>query len=359
MKTLLEGNALVYCEGAFGNTYGKTAHGLVRFTNRYRIIGIIDSAFASRDAGEILDGVKNGIPVYANLNEAFETSRKKGITPTHLIIGIATDGGVLYDHIIKAAFRAVEMGLNVDSGLHEFLSDIPELKKLASIKGVAIRDVRKLAFIKKPHFFSGKIEKVGSVKIAVLGTDSAVGKRTTAWLIVQALKNEGYTAEMIGTGQTSWFQGAEYSIILDSLINDFIPGEIEHIIWQAWEDKKPQFMVIEGQGSLMNPGYPGGFEILAAGRPNGIVLQHAPARKEYDGFPGYPLHPIKKQIKAIEIISEKPVIGITINHEGIRTQDIPSVCKALENETGLPTVDPILEGCERILESIVKFLKGS
>ena len=140
---------------------------------------------------------------------------------------------------------------------------------------------------------------------------------------------------MIGTGQTAWLQGAPYSIILDSLINDFVAGEIEHAVWNAWKEERPDIIVIEGQGSLLNFAYPGGFEILAAGRPDVVVLQHAPARKEYDGFSGYPLHPLEKQIQAIETISGKPVVAITVNHEGIAQSEITAVCESITRETEL------------------------
>ncbi len=137
------------------------------------------------------------------------------------------------------------------------------------------------------------------------------------------MKPQGHSAELIGTGQTAWMQGARYSIVLDSLINDFVAGEIEHAVCRAWNEQRPDVIVIEGQGSLMNPAYPGGFEIMAAGRPDVIVLQHAPARKEYDGFPGYPLHPLGQQIQAIEMISGKPVVAITVNHENLSTRSDP------------------------------------
>ena len=175
---------------------------------------------------------------------------------------------------------------------------------------------------------------------------------------MEALIKSGQTAELVGTGQTAWMQGAEYSLILDSLINDFVSGEIENAVWNAWNDKKPDFIVIEGQGSLMNPAYPGGFEILAAGRPDGIVLQHAPGRKEYDGFPGYPLHPLEKQIHAVEFLSGKPVLAITVNHEGLERDEIPEACYEITKSTGLPAVDPIIEGCDQIVE-VLKSVEGN
>ena len=149
--------------------------------------------------------------------------------------------------------------------LHDYLSEDSELANLAVRYGIRIRDIRKPAPVNTLHFFSGKIEAVKALKIAVLGTDSAVGKRTTAWLILKALQDMGLRTEMIGTGQTAWMQGTKYGIIMDSLVNDFVAGEIEHAVWTAWQEEKPEVIVIEGQGSLMNPAYPGGFEILAAG----------------------------------------------------------------------------------------------
>ena len=220
---------------------------------------------------------------------------------------------------------------------------------MAKRHGVLIRDIRKPPPRDQLHFFSGKVEEVDCLTVALLGTDSAVGKRTTAWILVQTLQSAGYRAQLIGTGQTAWLQGARYSIILDSLINDFVAGEIEHAVWSAWKEEKPDIIVIEGQGSLLNPAYPGGFEILAAGRPDVLVLQHAPARKEYDGFPGYSLHPLDKQIQAIEMISSKPVVAITVNHEGIAQSEIPDVCQSITQETGLPACDVLLNGADKIV----------
>jgi len=242
----------------------------------------------------------------------------------------------------------------VDSGLHDFLSEDPELVEIAAQKRVKIRDIRKPPPRSQLHFFSGKIEEVTSLKIAVLGTDSAVGKRTTAWRIVKGFREKGLSAELIGTGQTAWMQGARYCLILDSLVNDFVSGEIEHAVWSAWKEQKPDVIVIEGQGSLMNPAYPGGFEILAAGRPDMVVLQHAPARKEYDGFPGYRLHPLKQQIQMIELLSGKPVVAIAVNHEGLAQDKISSVCQQIQEETGLPTKDVLVHGAEELVGSLIK-----
>ncbi|MCB1054279.1 MAG: DUF1611 domain-containing protein [Acidobacteria bacterium] len=356
---LPEGRAIVYCEGAFGTPNGKTAHGLVRRTDRYRVLSVIDSRHAGEDAAEVLDGKARGIPVFGDLEAALAAAppadAEKGAT--HLVIGLAPDGGRLGAEHRATVRRACEAGLDVDSGLHDFLSEDPELVELAKRHGVTLRDVRKPPPRSELHFFSGKIEQVDSLKIAVLGTDSAVGKRTTAWLIVEALRAAGFSAEMVGTGQTAWMQGAPFSFILDSVVNDFLAGEIEHAVWSAWHERHPRAIVIEGQGSLMNPAYPGGYEILAAGRPDVVVLQHAPTRLEYDGFPGYPIHSLRQQIQAVELISGKPVVAVTINHEGLRPEEVPEVCRRVAQEVGLPAVDPLLEGAGAVVEALRRRLE--
>jgi len=344
----LDGNAIVFCDGAFTTTYGKTAHGLVRRTRRYRITAVIDGSVAGRDAGEVLDGRANGIPLVASLAEALAASEKAGAPATHFVIGIAPDGGRLSPTLRDAISEAIEAGLDIDSGLHDFLNEDRAISRLAAERRVALRDVRATPPRGELHAWTGKIGQVESYRIALLGTDSAIGKRTTAWVLVEALERMGLGAEMVGTGQTAWMQGARYGTMMDSLVSDFMAGEIEHAVWLAWSEQKPDVIVIEGQGSLMNPAYPGGYETLAAARPQAVILQHAPARLEYDGFPGYELDPLEKQIQAIELVSGKPVIAVTINHEGLDREGVAAAAADIESRTGLPATDVLLEGGERL-----------
>ena len=353
MTSFPEGNAIVYCPGAFLTTYGKTAHGLVRRTARYRVLSVVDETLARRDAGLVIDSIPSGIPIVADIAEAVAASRKTPYPASHLVIGLATDGGYIPDTVKVDIAQAITFGLSIDSGLHEFLTENETLVSLARQFGVTLRDIRKPPPRKDLHFFSGKISDVTSLVVAVLGTDSAVGKRTTAWLLVDGLRDRGYTCEFIGTGQTAWMQGAEYGIIMDSLVNDFVAGEIEHIVWKAWSEKRPDVIVIEGQGSLMNPAYPGGFEILAAARPDAVVLQHAPARREYDGFPGYPLHPIERQIRAVELLFERPVVAVTINHEDMAIDDVPAACLDITETTGLPAADTLVQGVSTVVDAVI------
>lgn len=356
MTPMPEGNAIVYCEGAFNTPNGKTAHGLVRFTHRYRVTAVVDSRYNGKDAGEVLDGRVRNIPIAGSLDRALALSTKGKTPATHFVVGLAPDGGRLSPSAREDVKRALASGLNVDCGLHDFLSEDPVMMRLAAEKKVVIRDVRKPPCVDQLHFFTGKIEEVRAFKIAVLGTDSAVGKRTSAWLIVHGFQAIGLRAELIGTGQTAWMQGAQYGVIMDALVNDFVSGEIEHAVWSGWNASQPDVLVIEGQGSLMNPAYPGGFEILAAGRPDVIVLQHAPARKEYDGFPGYPIQPLARQIEVIELLAAKPVAAVTINHENLPDAQIPLVCDAIQQAVGLPTFDVLRDGPQGLVNQLRAYL---
>ncbi|TXF90320.1 DUF1611 domain-containing protein [Neolewinella aurantiaca] len=353
MTSPLDGKAIVYCQNAFNTPNGKTAHGLVRFTYRYEVLGVIDSNYAGKDAGEVLDGKPNGIRIYQDFGAAIAAHPEAA----YLVVGLAPDGGRLPDQARAVMAEALDAGLHLDSGLHDFLSNDHVLSAKAEKAGLRIRDVRKTPDRDTLHFFSGDIEEVDCLKLAVLGTDSAIGKRTTAWLLVHGLRAAGKKAEMIGTGQTGWMQGAKYSMIMDSCINDFVAGEIEHAVVSAYRNESPDVIVIEGQGSLMNPAYPGGFEILAAGRPDFVIMQHAPTRKEYDGFPGYRLHSITEQIAAIKVISGKDVLAITLNHEGLRDDEIDDACAAVTAATGLPCFDVLARGADDLVALVAKQLK--
>ena len=354
MKMDQKDPALVYCQGAFNTPNGKTAHGLVRFTERYQVLAVIDEKYANQDAGEVLDGISRKIPVIGSLDEAL---RNLQVRPTHFVIGIAPDGGRLSTGAREDVIDAIKHGLHIHAGLHDFLSGNRKMKQLAEEYGVELKDIRKPPDRKFLHFFSGKIEEVSALKIAVLGTDSAVGKRTTAWKLVHALSDSGTRAEMVGTGQTAWLQGARYCIVMDSLVNDFVSGELEHAVWQAWDKERPEVIVVEGQGSLLNPAYPGGYEILAATRPDIVILQHAPFRSDYDGFPGYPIDPLPKQIAAIELISGKPVAALTLNHENMSEAEVVHYLDFIGRTLGLPAYDVLMHGAAGLAETVKKYLK--
>ncbi len=251
----------------------------------------------------------------------------------------------------------MERGLNVISGLHEFLSDDPEFSEIAERKGVRIIDVRKI-YQGMKIFYSGKIRDVRSLKVVVLGTDSCIGKRTTAWMLVDELNSLGVKTTFVGTGQTAWMQGAKYGIVLDAMINDFIPGGLEHEIWRAYCDEKPDVIVVPGQGSLLHPVFPGSYEILNLLSPEVVILQHAPRRKHLEDFPEYPLPPLEKYVKLIELISGKKPFAITINTEGMNEEEVGSYIRETENAFGIPTFAPLKQGMGSLARLVKEILQG-
>lgn len=342
----MDGKAVVYCEGCFGNEYGKTAHGLVRHTERYEVIAVIDSTLAGRDAGEFLDGRRAGIPVVASLADTATDDID------YFVIGMATDGGTLPRDARNAVLEAMRFGLNVDCGLHEFLSDDAELASAAQTAAVSIRDVRKPRPRSALHFFSGDILKVKAKRIAVLGTDCALGKRTTATLLVQGLRDAELKAELIGTGQTSWLQGVRYGFMLDSTVNDFVGGELEHAIVSADRNESPDVIVIEGQACLTHPAGSGGAEILSSGKPHGVILQHAPARRTYSGYDDFPLAPAEQHIAAMESLFGTRVIAVGINPDGLPPGSIAAVVEDHEKRLGIPCCDPLRDGVSKLVSAV-------
>lgn len=340
--------AIIFADRLYNCADGKTAHGLVRYSKRYKITCVVDSTVPEGDASEILNGIKKDIPLFNDLDKALELTNSNTF-----IIGAVSEGGVLPKGYDKAVTWALSHGLDVVSGLHQFLSDNPNFIKLAKKNSCNITDVRKI-FRDHKRFYTGKIQKVGSTRIAILGTDSAIGKRTIAVLINEELKKRGIKSDMIYTGQTGWMQGWPHGVILDAMINDFVAGGIEGAILDSWNDNRPDYMIIEGQGSLVHPFFPGGFEILAAAKVDGFILIDAPKRLHLDGFPEYPMPDPIKVIKIAELLTDKPLIGIGLNRENMSTNDIDISKKKYEKIFHVPVVEPLTQGVNEIVDVLVK-----
>ena len=349
MKQAKIPKAVILAQGFFGSTNGKTAHGLVRYSKRYEVVGVIDSKFAGRDAGEVLDGRRRGIPLLSSLDEAI------GLGAKVLIVGVATDGGYLPGSYRRYVKNAIENRMDIVSGLHEFLSDDREFAALARRNKVSITDVRKM-FLGMQRFFTGDIEKVKAVKVAVLGTDSAIGKRTTAIMLVEKLNEMGHKAVFVGTGQTAWMQGAKYCALIDAMINDFVAGGIEGEVVRAWKDNRPDFIVVEGQGGIMHPAYPGGFEIIAAARPDAIILQCAPKRIFYDGFENYRIPDLEKFFGIMKLLSGKGPVGISLNTEKMKKSEVLGYVKSYRRRYGVPVSAPLYTGVDALASGLSALL---
>jgi uncharacterized NAD-dependent epimerase/dehydratase family protein len=348
-------NAIIITAGYLDSDSGKTAHGLIRGTERFNILGVIDQKQAGKDAGEVLDGRNRNIPVYSSMKEFAKKSKKKA---TFCIIGVATKGGVLPKELQVMLREAITNGYSIVNGLHDYVSDHADLVALAKKKKVKIIDVRKPKKFKDLHFWSGDIKEVKCPKIAVLGTDCALGKRTTTRFLTEAMKAAGYKAEMIYTGQTGWMQGAKYGFIFDSTLNDFISGEMEHAIVQCWREEKPDIIFIEGQSSLRNPSGPAGAEWIISAAANAAVLQHNPTRKKYKGLEDYPatIPAIKDEIDLIKQYGA-PTVALTVNTMKMKEADARTYAAEQERELGIPVLLPLEDGVERLVEVFKKMIR--
>jgi uncharacterized NAD-dependent epimerase/dehydratase family protein len=268
------------------------------------------------------------------------------------VVGVATHGGVLPDSCRAAISEALRQGIHVDSGLHQFIADDPEFAPLARASGARIRDVRRTPARSEMHAFTGAVLGVDALRVAVLGTDSGVGKRTTAVRLVQGLAASGVRAVMIGTGQTAWMQGARYGIVLDSLVNDFVSGEIEHQVVRAFQEERPDVIVVEGQGCLTHPAYPGGFEILAGAQPTAVVLQHAPARTHYDDWPAFPLAGPDRERRIIELLGPARVVAVTLNPRGLTPDEARASAARIAADMKLPCCDPLRDGVGPVIDAL-------
>jgi len=339
--------AVVYCEGNFGGIDGKTANGLVRHSEKYKILSIIDSEKAGQDAGSVLDDLPNGIPIVRDLNDALENA---GILPDYFIFGIAPASGMLSQTERKLVLKAIEHGMNIVNGLHEFLNDDPEFAAASFRSNVVIRDVRKPRPKKDLRVFSGRIAEVTCPRIAVLGTDCAIGKRTTATILTRALVKLGIKAVMIGTGQTGLIQGARYGLALDAVPSQFCAGELEATILEAFEGEDPDVIIIEGQGSLSHPAYSTSSFIIRGSCPDGVILQHAPKREYRCDFDQMEMPTPASEINLIETFAATKVIGLTINHEHMTDAEVSSSIGHYEKELAIPVTDALTRPSERLVE---------
>ena len=341
----------MYCEGNFGASDGKTANGLVRHSEKYKILSVIDSTKAGRDASEVLGEKPSGIPVVASLADAIASA---GRVPDFFIFGVAPASGMLSPVERRLVLEAISRGMNIVNGLHEFLGDDPEFVEKAAAHNVTILDVRRPREKKNLRMFSGHISTVTCPRIAVLGTDGAIGKRTTATILTKALNDCGIKAVMVGTGQTGLIQGARYGVALDAIPCQFCSGEMEAAVVEAFEREHPDVIVIEGQGALSHPAYLTSSFILRGARPDAVILQHAPAREWLGDFPDVPMPSAASEINLICTFEDTKVIGLTINHENMTDAEVTDAIKRYESELGIPVTDALTRSPNRLVEMVVK-----
>ncbi len=322
----------------------------MRHSEKYQILSVIDSTKAGRDAGGYLDEVPNGIPICTDLADAIAIA---GHVPDYFIFGVAPSSGLLSPRQRGVVLDAMARGMSIVNGLHEFLNDDPEFAAAAAAHGVEILDVRRPRDKKDLRMFTGRIDEVTCPRIAVLGTDGAIGKRTTATILTRALNERGIKAVLVGTGQTGLIQGARYGVALDAIPCQFCSGEVEATIVEAFEAEQPDVIVIEGQGALSHPAYLSSAFILRGGRPDAVILQHAPSRRMLGDFPDVPTPTPLEEIALLRAFAGVKVIGLAINHEDMTDAEVSAAIILYELELGIPATDALKRPVGKLVDMVL------
>ncbi|MGQ9581922.1 MAG: DUF1611 domain-containing protein [Thermoplasmatota archaeon] len=363
--------AVVLARGQFRTSRAKTAHGLILQGRRYRVVAVIDESCAGRDAGEVMGLGRMGIPVFKEL------SGVPGVPPLltrsqprpgkcaelrsperwTLIIGIAPTGGRLPRAWKRDIREAIRRGMDVVSGLHDFLSDDDELSRLARECGVEIWDVRR-----PPEGLDVARGCRSPVPVVlVCGTDCAVGKRTVTAELHRGARRRGIDAALVATGQTGMLVGCDAGAVVDHIPGDFMSGAVEAMVRRVVARGK-ELVFVQGQASLTHLAYgPVTLGILYGSRPHYTVVVHEPGRRFRPSFPDQRVPgPMEEARLARELSGAEPV-GISLNCSRLaRRRPAPSrepphraLCRRYERATGLPTVDVLLDGPDRILDSLL------
>ena len=341
-------NVLIATDNLFLTNNAKTAHGLLRGSNRFHVLAVLDEENKDADAGQLLDGSHRNIPVLGSVDEAIKQFK----TIDYLIVGVATVGGILSESLLQIIRQAISNGIGIVNGLHDQLQERKDIALLASQNRVELIDIRKPKTPKELHFWSGDIFKVKAPIVAFLAMDCAMGKRTTANLVLEECLQQKQNAHMIYTGQTGWMQGHKYGFIFDSTLNDFVSGELEHAITSCWKEATPDVIILEGQSSLRNPSGPCGLEFIVSGNATQVVLIHAPKKKYFDNDPLWGEIPsVASEIDIIEKFGAT-VIALALNTSGLSKQEALSYKASYQKTLDIPVVLPLEEGVKKIVSEI-------
>ena len=186
--------------------------------------------------------------------------------------------------------------------------------------------------------------------------DCALGKRTAALMTLNELRLRGLEVELIHTGQTGWMQGLSHGIILDSLPNDFVSGELEGAVLRCLKEKAPQAVLLEGQSSLSNPSGPCGSELVLSADARHLVMQYAPGRRHFAGLAGpIPLPPLEQELAILDLWGCR-LLAISINGEGCGKRELEREKEQLRQRYQVPVADPVVEGARLIADQIQRLI---
>lgn len=334
----------ILAEGTLDFHHGKTAVSLLRYRPE-EVVAVVDSEHAGSTTGQTL-GIGGDIPIVSHIAEAMERR------PTALLIGIAPRGGGLPAEWRSQILFAIEHGLDVISGLHYMLNDDAEFAAAARTAGVALVDVRQPPSDLPVATLVPR--RAGSRVITFVGSDCAVGKMTAALELTSEARSRGMSAAFVATGQTGiMLEGS--GIAIDRVIGDFMAGATEQLVVQASEGA--DWVIVEGQGSLLHPGYSGvTLALLHGSSPDAMVLVHQAGQTHIDEYPVR----IPELERIVAIYEEaarwiKParVAAVALNTRGLSVDEADRAIAEAEARTGLPATDPVRYGASKLLDGVL------
>ncbi len=305
---------------------------MIRYS-RDEIKCVIDEKNAGRMVSDVMPELQRDVTIVGSVREALE------LWPTSLLLGVATPGGWLPDHWRKWIIEALEGGLEVVNGLHRFLRDDAELVRLAEEHGGSLWDVRDPP--KDIPLFSGKPLHLDKQIVLTVGSDCAVGKKTTAIELTDAGQAAGQNTEFVATGQTGILIAGR-GIAVDRVIADFLPGAAEKLVCES--HLLTDVVVVEGQGSLWHPAYAAvTLGLLHGACPHVLVLCHQAGRTAIEEPPYTVLPPLSEMVQGYErmaaVVRPARVACVSVNTKGLSSRDARAEIAAIEDETGLPAGD--------------------
>ncbi len=268
-----------------------------------------------------------------------------------IVIGVAAEGGQIQDSWVPVLVAALEAGLDIVSGMHSRVEEVPALHAAVQRTGRRVFDVRR----PPAGIPCGTGERRPGKRLLTVGTDCALGKKYTALAIARGFKARGVDCDFRATGQTG-IMIAGAGIPIDSVVADFVAGAAEMLSPAAAPD---HWDVIEGQGSLYHPAYAGvSLGLLHGSQPDVIILCHEAGRTEIIGCPGYALPALSDAI-ALNLSHARLTnpaarcAGVSLNTGSLPADEAAAVIAETSALLGLPVADPIRGGADfaRLVEA--------
>jgi uncharacterized NAD-dependent epimerase/dehydratase family protein len=339
---------VILAEGAFDEE-AKTATGVMRYAQS-PTVAVIDSTRAGTVAGDHVPGMTSDVPVVARLADTLQ------FEPTTLLVGVAPAGGKLPDAYRRAILEALENGLDVESGLHDFLGDDPDFDSAARLAGREIHDLRRA-----PHGLNvptGANLAVPTHTVLTVGSDCALGKMTVCLELDAEARRRGLRSVFVPTGQTG-IAIAGWGIAVDEVISDYVAGAAERLVVEGHErGGDGAILWIEGQGSLNHPFYSGvTLGLLHGSAPHALVFVHEPGRETIDGDPRYRIPPllelIDDQVRMARRVRPASVVAVALKTNRLDEESARAAIAEVERETALVADDPVRFGAGRLLDAVL------